>query len=288
MFFLFPRLEHTAGWICARYKSLLLLLLVLGPRFVAGPAVTATPVCLWKVKPRRWWSLGWSVLLNSRLLGRWVWFHSSWCGGLPRESVWWWLIYRGVLVCHVLGVPWLLQICCALSLRCILYRIRRECGKHQPCLVCLVCPVCPCVFVVMLESCLVPCGISWVELGWRCTVARVMYGRCTGGWWRLSRSFIRYSFRTWSFWSVITWETPPMMLKNHAIQLPRLTSPAQLSSLWSQFILHTNCECQANIDTVWTSLKMRLHNCLVTHSRYHCTKIWRRVWLAILRVNQTQ
>ena len=44
-----------------------------------------------------------------------------------------------------------------LSLRCILYHIRRECGKHQPCLVCLVCP---CVFVVMLESCLVPCGIS--------------------------------------------------------------------------------------------------------------------------------
>ena len=39
----------------------------------------------------------------------------------------------------------------------ILCRIRRECGKHQPC---LVCPVCPCVFVVMLESCLVPCGIS--------------------------------------------------------------------------------------------------------------------------------
>ena len=27
MFFLFPRLEHPAGWICARYKSLLLLLL---------------------------------------------------------------------------------------------------------------------------------------------------------------------------------------------------------------------------------------------------------------------
>ena len=26
MFVLFPRLEHTAGWICARYKSLLLLL----------------------------------------------------------------------------------------------------------------------------------------------------------------------------------------------------------------------------------------------------------------------
>ena len=26
MFFLFPRLEHPAGWICARYKSLLLLL----------------------------------------------------------------------------------------------------------------------------------------------------------------------------------------------------------------------------------------------------------------------
>ena len=26
-FFLFPRLEHPAGWICARYKSLLLLLL---------------------------------------------------------------------------------------------------------------------------------------------------------------------------------------------------------------------------------------------------------------------
>ena len=25
MFFLFPRLEHPAGWICARYKSLLLL-----------------------------------------------------------------------------------------------------------------------------------------------------------------------------------------------------------------------------------------------------------------------
>ena len=28
MFFLFPRLEHPAGWICARYKSLLLLLLL--------------------------------------------------------------------------------------------------------------------------------------------------------------------------------------------------------------------------------------------------------------------
>ena len=28
MFFLFPRLEHPAGWICARYKSLLLLLLI--------------------------------------------------------------------------------------------------------------------------------------------------------------------------------------------------------------------------------------------------------------------
>ena len=25
MFFLFPRFEHPAGWICARYKSLLLL-----------------------------------------------------------------------------------------------------------------------------------------------------------------------------------------------------------------------------------------------------------------------
>ena len=34
-----------------------------------------------------------------------VWFLSSWCGGLVRESVWWWLIYRGVLVCRVLGVP---------------------------------------------------------------------------------------------------------------------------------------------------------------------------------------
>ena len=30
MFFLFPRLEHPAGWICARYKSLLLLLLDIG------------------------------------------------------------------------------------------------------------------------------------------------------------------------------------------------------------------------------------------------------------------
>ena len=29
--------------------------------------------------------------------GRWVWFPSSWCGGLVLESVWWWLIYRGVL-----------------------------------------------------------------------------------------------------------------------------------------------------------------------------------------------
>ena len=29
MFFLFPRLEHPAGWICARYKSLLLLLLLI-------------------------------------------------------------------------------------------------------------------------------------------------------------------------------------------------------------------------------------------------------------------
>ena len=28
MFFLFPRLEHPAGWICARYKSLLLLLII--------------------------------------------------------------------------------------------------------------------------------------------------------------------------------------------------------------------------------------------------------------------
>ena len=28
MFVLFPRLEHPAGWICARYKSLLLLLLL--------------------------------------------------------------------------------------------------------------------------------------------------------------------------------------------------------------------------------------------------------------------
>ena len=28
MFFLFPRLEHPAGWICARYKSLLLVLLL--------------------------------------------------------------------------------------------------------------------------------------------------------------------------------------------------------------------------------------------------------------------
>ena len=28
MFFLFPRLEHPAGWICAHYKSLLLLLLL--------------------------------------------------------------------------------------------------------------------------------------------------------------------------------------------------------------------------------------------------------------------
>ena len=25
MFFLFPRLEHPAGWICARYKSLLFI-----------------------------------------------------------------------------------------------------------------------------------------------------------------------------------------------------------------------------------------------------------------------
>ena len=29
MFFLFLRLEHPAGWICARYKSLLLLLLLI-------------------------------------------------------------------------------------------------------------------------------------------------------------------------------------------------------------------------------------------------------------------
>ena len=29
MLFLFPRLERPAGWICARYKSLLLLLLLL-------------------------------------------------------------------------------------------------------------------------------------------------------------------------------------------------------------------------------------------------------------------
>ena len=33
----------------------------------------------------------------------------------------------------------------------------QKCGKHQHC---LVCPVCTCVSVVMLESCLVPCGIS--------------------------------------------------------------------------------------------------------------------------------
>ena len=110
----------------------------------------------------------------------WVWFLSSWCSGLVRESVWWWLIYWCVLVCRMLGVPWLLQICCALSLRCILYCICRECGKHQPC---LVCPVCPCVFVVMLESCLVTCGISWFVRGWRCAVACVMCGRCMGWWW---------------------------------------------------------------------------------------------------------
>ena len=32
-FFLFPRLEHPAGWICARYKSLLLLLLLWSEHF---------------------------------------------------------------------------------------------------------------------------------------------------------------------------------------------------------------------------------------------------------------
>ena len=63
--------------------------------------------------------------------------------------------------------------------RCILYRIRREFGKHQPY---IVCPVCPCVFVVMLESCLVPCRRSWLELDWRCVVACVMRGWCMGGW----------------------------------------------------------------------------------------------------------
>ena len=31
VFFLFPCIEHPAGWICARYKSLLLLLYYLGP-----------------------------------------------------------------------------------------------------------------------------------------------------------------------------------------------------------------------------------------------------------------
>ena len=34
MFFLFPRLEHPAGWICARYKSLLLLLFFEGKDFL--------------------------------------------------------------------------------------------------------------------------------------------------------------------------------------------------------------------------------------------------------------
>ena len=35
MFFLFPRLEHPAGWICARYKSLLLLVVVVvSTRFI--------------------------------------------------------------------------------------------------------------------------------------------------------------------------------------------------------------------------------------------------------------
>ena len=58
------------------------------------------------------WCQNWTgaISLVSFQLMRWS---CSW------ESVWWWLIYRGVLVCRVLGVPWLLQICCALSLRCI-------------------------------------------------------------------------------------------------------------------------------------------------------------------------
>ena len=30
MLFLFPRLEHPAEWVCARYKSLLVLLFVTG------------------------------------------------------------------------------------------------------------------------------------------------------------------------------------------------------------------------------------------------------------------
>ena len=42
MFFLFPRLEHPAGWIRARYKSLLLLLLVC--------TVWGIPGALWLAK----------------------------------------------------------------------------------------------------------------------------------------------------------------------------------------------------------------------------------------------
>ena len=39
MFFLFLRLEHPAGWICARYKSLLLLLLLIIFRRIPGSVV---------------------------------------------------------------------------------------------------------------------------------------------------------------------------------------------------------------------------------------------------------
>lgn len=79
-----------------------------------------------------------------------------------------------------------------------------ECGKPQPCLVCLVCP---CVFEVMLESCLVLCGRSWLVPGWRCVGACVMHGRCMAGWWWTGTVVVALvvglAWAGWS-WSVYT------------------------------------------------------------------------------------
>ena len=59
MFFLFLRLEHPAGWICARYKSLLLLLLL---TFVALLNILGWPNLSWF--PYHW------CLTNKRKLNK--------------------------------------------------------------------------------------------------------------------------------------------------------------------------------------------------------------------------
>ena len=91
----------------------------------AMECVSVVVSCCWKgawawvvVTRCRWWTsrcivelchatwflwLPWLCVGARTGQGRRVWFPSSWCGGRVRHSVWWWLIYRGVLVCRVLG-----------------------------------------------------------------------------------------------------------------------------------------------------------------------------------------